>query len=81
MSNVSRLPLAHILIESGRVTKSDDKSLVGKWCHFVSYVDEDGGVIHDYGGPSRAKADAVAVEWARDMGCRIIDRSSEEPGQ
>ena len=73
--NVITLPLAHVLIESGRCTGGDDKSLIGKWCFMVDFIDDDGGVVHDYFGTDRAEADRIAVGWARDAGCRIIDKA------
>ena len=45
----------------------------------VDFIDDDGGVVHDYVGTDRAEADRIAVGWARDAGCRIVDRSTEEP--
>jgi len=81
MSNVVAFKAAHVLIESGRCTGGDYPNLVGRWVHMVAYVDADGGIVHDYVGIDRAKADEAAVTWARNAGCRIVDRSEEEPAQ
>lgn len=68
---------AHVRIDSGLCTGGDTSELIGRWCHMVTVVDADGGELTDYVGTDRAKADQAAVEWARDIGCRILDRSSE----
>ncbi|MBC6714707.1 hypothetical protein H9Q09_00715 [Aurantimonas sp. DM33-3] len=81
MSNVVAFNPAHVLISSGRCTGGTDRHMIGRWIHMVDFVDEDGGIIHDYAGIDRAAADEAAVAWARDVGCRIIDRSEEEPGR
>ncbi|NDV88777.1 hypothetical protein GTW51_18950 [Aurantimonas aggregata] len=79
MSTVVAFNPSHVLISSGRCTGGDDRHLIGRWVHMVDFVDEEGGVLHDYVGTDCAKADEAAVAWARDVGCRIIDRSSQEP--
>lgn len=81
MSNVLNLPLAHVLIESGRCTGGDTAADVGRWIFIVTFVDDDGGRLVDYTGPSRAAADEAAVAWARSASCRIVDRSTEEPSR
>ena len=79
MSNVVAFNPAHVLISSGRCTGGDDAGLIGRWIHMVDIVDDEGGILHDYVGTDRGKADEAAVAWARDAGCRIVDRSEEEP--
>ncbi|WP_427026560.1 hypothetical protein ACP4J4_20295 (plasmid) [Aureimonas ureilytica] len=69
----------HVLIESGRCSGGDTRNFIGRWIYLVSYVDEDGAHLTDYVGLDRDAADSAAVSWARDMGCRIVDRSTEEP--
>ena len=81
MTNILTLPLAHVLIESGRCTGGDTPEHVGRWIFIVTFVDDDGCRLVDYTGPDRAAADEAAVGWARDASCRIVDRSTEEPGR
>lgn len=68
----------HILIESGRCSGGDTRNFIGRWIFLVIYVDEDGYHFTDYVGLDRDAADTAAVSWARDLGCRIVDRSTEE---
>jgi hypothetical protein len=68
----------YVLLEAGRCTGGDTPSLIGRWIFIVSFVDADGGHLVDYVGSNPVAADAAAVSWARDMGCRIIDTSAEE---
>ncbi|WP_185982846.1 hypothetical protein [Aureimonas mangrovi] len=71
----------HVVIESGRCTKSSDGTLIGRWVYMVDFIDEDGSVLHDYVGTDYTKAGRAAIEWARDYGCKIFDRSEEESGR
>lgn len=80
MSNVVSLTKRpHVLIDSGRVNRSDRPELVGKWVYMVSYIDEEGGSFFDYIGTSKSDAEDAAIAWARDAGLKVIDRSEEEP--
>lgn len=78
MTNVVRLLRNCVVISSGRVTQSTFREDVGRWFHFISYIDPDGGELQDLETPTRGYARKRAQELASDMGCRVVDRSADE---
>lgn len=77
MSNIIRFrnrPFA--VLNGGVITGDSDPSKVGEVWYFVEYVDEEGGRLGVWDGPSYAAASRALAEWRRD-GVRAVDLLGE----
>ena len=67
MSNILRFRRApRVELDGGVITGDPDASKVGKCWYFLDYVDEEGGRLGVWHGPSYDAACAALAQWRQD---------------
>ncbi len=77
MSNVLRFRKApHVELDGGIIISDADPSKVGQHWYFLDYVDEEGGHLGVWDGPSYGEAREALALWRQD-GVRAVDLIGE----